>query len=297
MFHFNTEFEQSPHSARYFIVQHIPDVMRKETLNVGVLVQKGETRTARFLGENTQCGHIDGRAIKSIRDAQVYRMWVRHWHKVLAQEGWRNRMLNDNFTTYQLIDGGEVTDTGADSAEDVCSYLFSMLVSHGGLAEAIDAPQEGAEIAGVTESLKNELRKLKIMDSVADVSVRHPVTETRSVRGATEWHHVSFFQEGQNEGFAIEPLNLATRKRKLAKERAGYLSFIFGDIRRGVESCNNNKRVNNIAVVSVNDEDRDDPSVSWCLKIVSDNAVVVEWNNEQQRTEFLKDRERIALAA
>jgi len=295
MIHLNSAFDQSPNSVRYFLVQHMPDLMRKETLNVGILVQKGESRTARFLGESTQGGQIDGRALRSIGDARVYRMWVRHWHKMLAKDGWQKLMLEESLATYQFIEGGEVTDTGADSAEDVCSYLFSMLVSHGGLAEAIEGMQDDTETAEVADSLRGELRKLRIMKSVADASVRHPVYESWAVKGATEWHSVSFYQETNTEGFAFEPLNLATRQRKHARERAGYLSCIFGDIRSGVQSTK--KKVNNFAVVRVNDEDRDDPQVAWCLKIAAKNADVIDWNNEQQRTTFLKDRERIALAA
>ncbi|MGE0538318.1 MAG: hypothetical protein AB7O68_25370 [Pirellulales bacterium] len=291
----NTAFEASPGAARYYLLQHMPDVMRKETLNVGVIVHKGDNRAAQFLGDARVDGSPDGRSLKYISDTRVYRMWVRHWRKALELPTWQEQMLDSRLNSFQFINGGEVTDTGADSAEEICSYLFSMLVSHGGLAEALGGVAEDEDTVEIANDLRGEFRKLRLMRPMADDSVRHPIYDGFSARGATDWHMLTFYQETRDRGFAIEPLNLATRQRKHARERAGYLSFIFGDLRSG--EAERKKPVNNFAVVRVGEEDRNDPQVQYCLNIAGKNADIVDWNDTRQREAFLKDRERIAHAA
>lgn len=148
--------------ARYFLVQHMPDVIRKETRNVGVVVHKGDSLAAQFLGEVSPGSPIDRRKLKSLADPRVYRMWVVHWRKQMEKQGpvgAIQRFTEELSPSFKFIPGGEVADTGDDTADDVASYLFSMLVSDGGLNEAIGQQAEKEEVGPVFCDIRTEMRK------------------------------------------------------------------------------------------------------------------------------------------
>lgn len=286
--------ELSALTARYFIVQHTPDVMRKETRNVGVLVQKGSTKGARFLGEREPAGDIDGRALwRVVSDQQLYRMWVRHWRKMLGREDWQSHLFDKQKETYRFVPGGEVTDTGTDTADQIASYLFSMLVAGGGLKEALSPDEISDDTAEIRADLRAELRRRKITPSTGNS--RHPVHEGYEVHGESVWHHLSFYQELRTESWAFEPLNLATRYRQHVRERAGYLAFVFGDIiRRGKRD---KKTVNTTAVVTVTDEYLEEPQVKYALAAIRNTADVIYTSDKSRLNQFLNDREAVASAA
>jgi hypothetical protein len=279
-------------SARYYLVQHTPDVMRKETLNVGVIVEKGESRAAWFLGEREPAGEIDRRSLRSVSDHQVYKMWVRHWRKWLNTSEWQAHLLDPTRETFSFLPAGEVTDTGTDTASQIANYLFSMLVSGGGLQEATSSPELDAESV-VHMDLLTELRRRKITPSTGNS--RHPVYEGREVRGESMWHPIAFYQELGKEAWAFDSLNLATRYRQHVRERAGYLAFVFSDIRR--RRKREKKVVNTTAVVTVTDEYRDEEHVKYALGVIRNNADVIYTNEGNILTQFLNEREAVAAAA
>jgi hypothetical protein len=134
------------------------------------------------------------------------------------------------------------------------------------------------------------------MKSVAAEWVRNPVYENWDIRGSGRvWHQVSFYQDGQGRGWAFEPLNLATRQKWAARQRAGYLAFLFREIRESAEM--RGKPVNTTAVIRVNDDERDDPHVQYSLSALKNNAdAIVDWMNPAERSRFLSERERVATS-
>lgn len=277
----NTKSEPGAGSAIYFLAQHMPDPMRKETRNIGVLVHKGDSVAAKFLGEQEAKDEIDGRALRGVGDARLYRMWIEHWREAIEQQEWMKCVADKSRITYRFIPGGSVEDTGLDSVDSICAYLFSTLVSSGGLAEALSKAPEDEDVLGEIKSdVAAEFRKLKIMKSVAPNELRHPVLEGQSVEGTKHRHDVTFFQSGGQEDWVYEPLNLATNQKKHAKERAGYLSYIFSEFKRKKK-----RRVNTVAIVRVPDEQ--DTTVKYAMSILRDSAEIVPWNEPSARNSFL----------
>lgn len=219
-------------------------------------------------------------------------MWLRHWQQSLKDDDWENRILKKSKPTYQFIAGGEVTDSGSDSAEEIANYLFSMLVSGGGLSEALGAEEEDKDIAEIKSSIKSEFKRLKIMRSVASSDMKHPIFEDRDLRGTTEWHRVTFLQEKQNESWVFEPLELNARFKQHARERAGYLAYLFGDLRKTTS-----KKVNTQAILRVSEEAREEKHVKYAINTVKNNADIIDWNVESQRRQLLNQCEGVAFAA
>ncbi len=278
--------------ARYYIAQHMPNVMRKEPRNIGILVQKGNIRVTKFLGQDSSDGKIDARSLRSIADTRVYKMWLRHWEKSLTSDDWETKILKQSKPTYQFIPGGEVTDSGSDSAEDIANYLFSMLVSGGGLSEALGGEVEDMDIAAIKSSIKSEFKRLKIMKSVADSDIKHPIFEDRDLQGTSEWHRVTFLQESQQESWVFEPLDLNARLKQHARERAGYLAYLFGDLRKMSA-----KKMNTHAILRVSDDAKDEKHVKYAINAVRNNADITDWNDDKQRKELLNQCESAARAA
>jgi len=125
-------------TARYLIVQHLPDPFRREARNVGVVVEKEGKVAARFLGESDSGAWTLSRP-KGMPNTNVYRLWVDRWRKVIRTSGesWADHLRSEISGQFLIIPGGEVSQTGADAAEEVCQHLYSLLISSGGYAEAM----------------------------------------------------------------------------------------------------------------------------------------------------------------
>jgi hypothetical protein len=59
-----------------------------------------------------------------------------------ADDDWTKELLGSGSPEFAIIPGGEVYDTGTDTPQEVCRYLYDRLVSTGGLAEALSEDLE-----------------------------------------------------------------------------------------------------------------------------------------------------------
>jgi len=143
--------------ATYFIAQMIPNLFRKEPVNVGVFVVKAGRIAGRFFGEKSPGGEIDGRKIKKFDCPGVYVQWVDYWKRTTAtHKDPIVQMMKSNGENYNVVMGGQIADTGADIAEDIAAFLFPLLVTNGGLREALGIAEEVTTEVAV-QKLKSEL--------------------------------------------------------------------------------------------------------------------------------------------
>ena len=281
--------------ARYFIAQHVPDIFRREPRNVGVVVQCGDSVTAKFIGEGQVVGEFDGRQLKRFKSQKGYRAWIRHWRKTISKGGdWDRKLLEANSASYLIVPGGEVAQTGGDSVNDVCSYLFSLLVNEGGgLEEALGVSEDEEALGDLPREVLGEFRRMQIMSSMGNA--RHPIYTDRDVKGTRHWHRVSVFQERHGDAWAIEWVNFATQHKRAAKDRAGFIAYVFGDI-----SGSNNQAGANVhatAIIRARREDLLNETVKYSLSLLEDNADIVDWLDPSQRERFLSERESVALSS
>lgn len=283
--------------ARYFIAQHMRDVFRREPRNIGVFVEKSDFIVSRFLGENRETGKFDGRSLSPsvVSSPKAYRVWVSHWKKAVEKSGPEalNRIMLEGAPEFTIIFGGEVTETGSDSPADICEYLYSLLVSHGGLSEALGSQEADESTGELRAEIVSDLRNLGLMYSNPQSWVRHPVLADQQLRGARYWHPISMYQESTEECWAMEPINFTTPRKRTATERAGYLSHIFDDLL--LRDRSEGKRVNTVAIVRARPEDLSNKLVDYSLSMLRDTGTnVVDYFDQDSRKKFLSERESVA---
>src|SRR5580700_2616192 len=129
--------------TNYLLVQHVPNVLRKESHNVGVIVLNGGV-AAKFVGEVADSGEIDGRSTRSLAHPSVYRKWVKYWREQLSKDrsSLVERLISTNGENYNVIHGGYVTDVGNDSTKDICENLFALLVLPESRIPTLAEPEE-----------------------------------------------------------------------------------------------------------------------------------------------------------
>ena len=139
----------SENSPRYLLAQHTPDTLRQEPRNIGIILWTEGRISAHFLAERHDAPNgVDSRKIPhfiSIRNANTYIQWVKHWRYLLRQEtitpvngGIEITAQSPEFLqalqgyggeSYSLIDGGYFLDeVTADNIEDAAAELFDTLV-------------------------------------------------------------------------------------------------------------------------------------------------------------------------
>lgn len=280
-----------PDSIEYFLAQYTSDPFRREPKNVGVVVRKGSAALARFVGEKPDGGELDGRMLRGMPNAKAYRAWIRHWRKAIRDpHDWTKRLVDHHSDNFAFVPCGEVLEAGVDTLNDVCQYLFSLLVSNGGFAEAIpDEPDEAEEI----ELRRDVCDKLSAREILGRISgARHPVLEQQQVRGQRHRHQLWLFQETANVNYAIESINFATNQKNLAKDRAGCTSTVFRDLREATST-----KFQTIAIVHLRDEDRGHEKVEYAMDLLRDNShEIVEWGDSAARERFLAERYHVAIS-
>lgn len=119
-------------SATWFVVKHVPDLMRQEPRNVGVLLEVDGQVLTRFLGEDAN-GGIDGRSVPQFGSHHVYKAWVRHWRSLAARgvpalfgEAEAGRRPGDSF--YIAVGGDVVLGSPCADVEDMIGDLYATLV-------------------------------------------------------------------------------------------------------------------------------------------------------------------------
>lgn len=289
--------------ARYLIAQYMEDIFRREVRNVGVIVQKSGDIVARFIGESGN--RIDGRKLSGFRNPDVFRQWVTYWRKTIASDA-------DPFSTlcstgrgnFLVIDGGRVTDTGYDTAADIATYLYSVLVSEAGwetpLVPATSDDEDEVAAVGMPASrlpteLTNTFRDLNILATSADQPplVSHPIRVREPVPGTTTVPHEPQFTQKNGRLWVMEPLDFSGRARDAARDHAGLTAFMFEDLKdaygTGVET---------IAIYRGPEDptDADIAAVKYALAMIGKTkSPVVDWRDKEARIAFVEERRLIAL--
>lgn len=280
--------------AEFLRVQYLPDLFRDEPLNVGVIVRKEGELAAKFVGE-MEPGELDGRKLRSFGNPSVYSQWVGYWRKVLASEDEDalQELVETSGAHFRVVPGGEVTDVGEDPVGSVADYLYSVLVSPGGFAEAIRAAaeEEGAEESGqLEEEISDELVGRNILEGAAEVAVPHPVLRRPVIRGEkASDHRPAYVQRLNGRLDVMEAIDLTGYFRSRIKHHAGWMAYMFEDIRRRREGTQT------IAILRWSDEAAEDEERRYARSLAEVEAThVVDWTDRLARMAFLEERQRVA---
>lgn len=282
-------------AAKYLIVQHMPDLFRREAQNVGVIVRINGAVAAKFFGENSS-DILDARKTRVLPSPGTYTQWVEYWRRVLSkrssEEAW-TEIMHTARDHYQVIDGGMVDGIREGTMEDVVNFLYSALVSEGGIASALGAPDEEEAVIRLAMDIESELKKQHLLTtSGGDLfgRINHPVTKSVPVEGAKATHILSFVQRNGHD-VVMEPIDLSVRRdRKRMRERAGWASRVFEDVKA--------KRADTeaIALISAGADETNDKDARYALDLLSPYATIVNWQMAHDREMFIKDRMALAVS-
>lgn len=287
--------EPRTETARYLIVQHMPNLLRRETVNVGVVVEKGSSVCARFVGEDGQ-GNWDNSKLKRFQYANAYKLWVDHWKEMIEDNSgdlFKELLASsDPFANFGIIQGGVLDRSGVDLVEDVCHYLYGLLVSRGGLTEALADPGEVDEQQVIlTNDLRSELRRWGAMGDRA----KHPVRPNQPVSGAKYKHRVSYFQRVEMKSWAIEPVDFTVRNKQKAAEHAGWISSKLTDLAAGIEQ-RHGLSVIPVTIAKYSESDLTSIDAKTGFQMLKDSSEVVNWSNLDDRHLFLARHSKLAAA-
>ncbi len=268
-------------SAKYWIAQYIADVFRKEPRNIGVIVQLAEDTTSRFFGVSGE-GKIDGRKTQGFKYPDVYRQWVQFWQSELKTSG-PDRCMEANASHYRIISGGSVDDIDASSIDEVANYLFAVLVSPGGLIEALDGPgavdrTETAFADVVAEAFTDQ----SILEANQPLLVRHPIRRNVPVVGKIGVAHKPSFVQQNGSLAIIEVVDFSIPQKRFARDHAGWTAFMIGDLQ------GTHPDLEPFAVVKTGETVGEE--VRNGLVILENKATVVDWQNDSERNAFIESR-------
>ncbi len=275
-------------SAKYYIVQLTPDLFRREQTNVGIIVLNGSDVAAKFLGERT-VGELDRRQFRSMDAPDVYVQWVDYWRRILKKRDVTEKdLFKANGGNFNVVPGGEVSDINGDSASNVADYLYPLLVSDGGLIEAIGKLEvaQGVPDTKFKRAIHQAFADAEILESGKDslLGPAHPVRREAPVTGKVATHNPAYSQHN-GELTVMEVVDFNTRYKKHAKDHAGFAAFIFKDIKEAPGKENTEA----VALVQLARSEMNDPNVVYGMSLLRKTAdEVVIWSDDVMRHNFVQ---------
>lgn len=289
-----------PETAEYVLLQYVANPLRQEARNIGVAVRKGQHYALRFYAESGT--GIDGRKLRGVADAGVYRQWVEYWRRCVSQEADPfQAILGTARPNYQALRGGDVFQTEDDPVEAVADYLYTVLVDQGGI-DAVLAAEEAAAEEGIARVAPAPRFDRELVDAFQGASilasletaelplVRHPVRHRAPLRGTISVPHRPEFVQENGHLVVMEGLDFTVRAKEHPRDHAGLTAFMFQDLREARGS----RAVESIAIVRVNPADLGDEPVSYGLSLLRKSGRVVDWTTEGK--EFMEERRQFALS-
>jgi len=157
-------------TVHWYVVKHVPDLVRREPRNIGVILIADQEKMSRFLGEQPD-GEIDGRTVPQFGNHLVYKAWVKHWRSLLDQGA---SVLSEQVVagrgpgaSFYIEEGGEQL-VGHDerASDEILDDLYATLVR----------PDSESAVADDVRSLtRRVIRRLGLSRQVQE-RVRLPVT-------------------------------------------------------------------------------------------------------------------------
>ncbi len=272
-------------NTNYWIAQYVQDLFKNEPRNLAVFVSSESDTACKFCGENDN-NEIDGRLIRFIKQPNAYRQWVEYW-KMTIQNRDFVALEKSSGAHYRIVSGGKVSNTGSDSCKTIAESLFVALVTHDYSAAAGGLDRQEPGFLRLKDELIQKLKEVMLLDGQKDVFVKNPVVADQVVKGKSANHFPSFVQKN-GKLHVFEPVDFTVAHKSRAKDHAGLTAYMFQDI-RGLDSNSTA-----LSIVKINDADREHKDVKYGLSLIENESDLVYWNNPQQRSQFIRDRQSIA---
>jgi hypothetical protein len=274
-------------TVQYWIAKNVEDPLRNETRNVGVIARDARGIAARFVGER-DTGELDRRLLgQRFRYPEVYLQWLEYWRGEINQ-GRLDTILKAGTPNYFVVGAGEITDTGPDTIEAVCAFLYSLLVSGGLVMQAFELAEEEDTTRGLGSEISHALNELDLLSDTAKLTVRHPIKREVPIKGKHVVHKPSFSQKNGTL-YVYEAIDLTMKRPKVIRERAGWMAYMFTDIKQ------EDLTAETYSIFRPN-QDEGGEAVEYAKKMLGSESTLVNWADATERKQFLNERARLAVA-
>lgn len=266
-------------SAKFWVAKYVQEPIRFEPKNIGVIVQKNNVFTSRFLGQKDNLT-LDQRKLKGFKFPTVYVQWYSYWQSCLNKHD-IDSILKSATANYFVVAGGEVTDTGSDDTSKICDFVYETIVGDG-LMSAFAFDEEPAQLIELSRKISKLLDEHDLLKSSA---VRYPVVRKQKIQGKVVAHTPSFSQRNGSL-YVIEHINFGSSPTKV-RDRAGYMAYMFADI------CEHETNALTYSIVDP-DPDSAGEQIEYAQSILNGTSKVINWANESERNMFLDERIQVA---
>lgn len=272
---------------KYWVAKYIDDVFRDEPVNIGVFAKIENEAFGKFFGESLEDGVVDGRKVRRMYP-DVYKQWIKFWRRKLTENDFES-IINHKGTNYKVTEGGEISRVEGDEPIDIINYLYSIIVSEGGFKEAM-GEEEGGKVRSFTQDLENVFSQKKLFDAqIYKHPIRSNIPIDISADGTGGIKFTPAFTQVNGKSYLIDMADFTQSSKKVIRDHAGYLAYFFSSLRR-----QNSNKYEPIALVKVEDADKDNEYVVNGLSFLKNEGKVVDWLNLEERNKFLQEREEIA---
>ena len=263
--------------AEFMLCQYMGDTVRREPRNIGVIVVRDSEVACRFLGES-QSG-IDGRSLKFIREVDAYKQWVIHWKRLVAKgdKELSKRLLSSGKRNYFVIPGGSLAGSESDELDYVCDYLFSTLVSNGGVDELDDESDSLKSSKTLERLVATVFREASILGDSS--RLRAPVYRDKDLMGINHFHRFAFAQtNGVVRG--IEVFDFNTIKSKQLKHHAAWTKVAFDEVKKAM---GNHSVVDMVSIVQPALRPEFKETEQYCIDMLQDSCGICDWSKQRER--------------
>jgi hypothetical protein len=274
-------------SAKYWVAKYVEDPFRNEPRNVGIIVSASDGLAARFAGERDDLTMDRRRLGQRFKYADVYLQWIDFWREQVGV-GNVEEIVMAATPNYYVVPAGEVSDTGGDAAEVICNFLFSLLVSDASVMEAFEGITESDAERELSQDVSATFTEWEILADAPTLQLRHPIRKKQHVRGGHALHQPSFSQRN-GKLYLYEAIDFNAKKPKLLRERAGFMAYMFTDIRQALGD-----RMDAYSIIRPPIETDAGEAVEFANSVLRSESQVINWADINERTTFLQERRRIA---
>jgi hypothetical protein len=216
----------------------------------------------------------------------VYTQWRTYWRREMSTG--LDVLAQAKTANYFVEMGGEVSEAGSDSADEVCTFLFHLLIGGGALDAYEWNIDDDGNVALATE-ITAALDHLQVLARDRELFARHPVVRERPVSGKHVTHTPSFSQRN-GRLYVFDHIDLNGSRPTKIKERAGLLGYMFSDIRAAEQSAQA------YSLVRPSAENASD-AIDYATSVLGSESIIVNWLDEKARGSFLEERRLVADAA
>lgn len=274
-------------SAKYWVAKYVEDVFRDEPKNVGIIVSTSDGLAARFAGERDDLTMDRRRLGQRFKFADVYLQWVDFWREQV-NSGRVDEIMLSATPNYFVIPAGEVSDTGDDGADVICNFLFSLLVSDASVMEAFEGITESDAERELSQDVSATFTEWEILADGPTLQFRNPIRKKQHVQGGHAVHQPSFSQRN-GKLYLYEAIDFNAKRPKLLRERAGFMAYMFTDIRQALGDT-----VDAYSLIRPSVESNTGEAVEFANSVLCGESRIINWADVNERYLFLQERRRIA---